>query len=275
MDRLARAGCSLDTLVIVSLAANFLGERPEIVAAMDSPAALLDSPGYDAWRGLRSRDESGWLFVAWNDFVLRTESEAAPVLWGEPGVIVAAQIAHSLARTGWPTEILGVDAAIGQFDLHEAHARGGRTVAIPLRAVMALEAARDLDRCGFLCLVCRADRDLIWLHEAPAVFDANARDTPEGRVLEAFHSLPFQFAAKMVRRFLEANARDLVAPNAPEQTAQAIALLLTDALSQTGPGAGATARPSEGDGGAGHFDIAIQFGRTVMDGFAFSIEVGL
>lgn len=275
LDRLALAAESLASPVIVSLDKDFLGAAPDVVAGMDNPAALLDARGHDAWRGLRGRDESRWLFAAWNDFVLRPESAGSPGLWGEPGAVVAAQVLQSLARTGWPTEILGAESALGGLEVAEAGARGGRKVAIPLRALLDLGVARDLAHSGVIALVCRADRDQVWLTRASSAFaDGAGAASEQAKAIESLGGLPFRFVSAYFETLLSAIAHNLGPDGA---TAARIERHLEDALLATGAGASArvtTAQTDSGDDGR-LFEVSIRLGQSVMGGFAFSLELAL
>ena len=275
LDRLALAAESLGTPVIVSLDKDFLGAAPDAVAGMDNPAALLDGRGFEAWRGLRGRDESRWIFAAWNDFVLRPESAGAPGLWGEPGVIVAAQVLRSLARGGWPTEVLGAETALGGLDIAETSARGGRKVAIPLRALMDLGVARDLAHAGVIVLVCRADRDQVWLTRAASLFaDGAGALSEQAKAMESLGGLPFRFVSGYFETLLTAIVRDL---RAEGLTAAGIARRLDDALLATGAGGAAhvTAAEPDADDDGQRFEVSIRLGQSVMGGFAFSLDMGI
>ena len=275
LDRLAVAAESLATPVIVSLDKDFLGTAPDAVAGMDNPAALLDGRGYEAWRGLRGRDESRWIFAAWNDFVLRPESAGAPGLWGEPGVIVAAQVLRSLARAGWPTEVLGAETALGGLEIAEASARGGRKVAIPLRCLMDIGVARDLAYAGVIALVCRADRDQAWLTRASSLFaDGAGAMSEQAKAMESLGGLPFRFISAYFETLLSAIVRSLRAEGV---TAAGIAQRLDDTLLATGSGASAhvTAAEPDPDDEGQRFEVSIRLGQSVMGGFAFSLDMGL
>lgn len=280
LDRLAQIAEGLATPTIVSLDADFFGAAPSSVAAMDNPGALLEGPGYAAWRGLRGRDESQSLFACWNDFVLRPDTTAAPSLWGEPGVIVAAQILRSLARTGWPTEILGAETALGGLEVVEVETRPGRCSALPLRALIDPGVARDLGRDGVICLVCRPDRDQAWLTRAPSLHAHGATPEADRRVMEQFDSLPFRFVSSYFESFFGANAANLAPSGADDaQIAASISRLANDALIATGPGAAADVTPrvrsAEDDESARCFDVSIRLGQGVMGGLEFSFDLTL
>jgi hypothetical protein len=280
LDRLALAGQSLGEPVIVSLDQAFFGAAALSVAAMDNPAALLDGSAFASWRGLRDRPESRFLFAAWNDVLLRPSVGESPDLWGEPGFVVAAQILRSLSRSGWPSEILGSGTALGGFDVAEVAQGAGRVTAIPLRSLVDPGTARDLGRAGVICLVCRPDRDLVWLPGAACVHGVGANGEPaHQKAMETFHSLAFLLASQQIEDLLSRHASALRAQPSPRQVAEAVSDFLTDALLTTGPGASAHAEimpPEEGDAhDALRLEISVQFGRSVLGGFAFSLDLVL
>jgi EvpB/VC_A0108, tail sheath N-terminal domain/Type VI secretion system, VipA, VC_A0107 or Hcp2 len=278
LDRLARVAETLEAPTIVSLDKDFFGAPPLSVATMDNPAALLEGRGYEGWRGLRGREESRALFACWNDFVLRSDATCAPMLWGEPGAIVAAQILRSLAQTGWPTEISGAATALSGLDVAEVETRGGRRTAIPLRALIDLDVARDLGREGVICLACRADRDQAWLVRTSSVCAHSVTPEADRKAVENFDSLPFRFVSVYFANLVRGYAETLSAPGLDDaQTAASIEGLLNDALIATGPGGAARAKlaahEAEDDDGARRFEVTIRLGQSVMSGLEFSFEL--
>lgn len=275
LDRLASAAERLSVPVIVSLAPDFLGTPPKDVATMDDPGALLEGPAHAAWRGLRGRAESGFLFAAWNDFVLRPADALVPALWGEPGVILAAQTLRSMALHGWPTEIAGAQTAMDGFDLVDMEVRGGRTAAIPLRAPLELGVSRELAKAGILSLVCRTDRDQLWFTSAASVHGAGPLPEADRKIMETFNSLPFRFVSRAVEDVLHRNRALLVNASSPQEAAMAMSRLLEDVLRPTGPEASAKVAPAEGEGEGRHFDVSVRLGQQVMGGFSFSFDISL
>ncbi|MEP9376531.1 type VI secretion system contractile sheath large subunit [Aquabacter sp. CN5-332] len=276
LDRIALAADRLSVPTIVSLAPDFLGAAPADIATMDNPRALLEGPGYAAWRGLRGRDESSSLFAAWNDIVLRPAGDGVPTLWGEAGVILAAQILRSLERQGWPTEITGAETALDGLEMVEVDLRGGRRAAIPLRAPVELGVARELGHEGIICLVCRADRDQAWLTRAPAVHGHGAMAEADRKIMEDFSSLPFRFVSRCVEDVLHRNRALFAGARSDGEAAAAMARLLDDVLLTTGQGAAAHVSPSDTDEeGRRHFEVSVRLGQSVMGGFSFSFDIAL
>jgi predicted component of type VI protein secretion system len=272
LDRVADAASNIGVPAIVSLAQDFFGVAPEKLAKMDNPRSLLEASGYGAWHGLRGREESRWLFPAWNDVVLRNAAGEAPVLWGEPGAILAAQILRSLARCGWPTEIIGVESAMSGLEVAEVELGGGRASAIPLRAAIDQGSARDLGADGILCLVCRPDRDQAWFTRAPSLHVLNVASDADRPAMERFNSLPFYFVLTFFQNFIHNNDALLSSGQPDDVVVASLTHALNDVLLTTGPGASAhVARVAQDDNGRG-FEVTIRLGKAVMDGFSFSFE---
>lgn len=274
LRKIAQAGEALGAPVVVSLAEGFFGRPAQAVAALDDPAALLEGPAHDAWRGLRGAPESQYLFAAWNDLVLRGGEGGRAPLFGGAGIAVAAQIAASLSRTGWPTEILGNSAPLDGLDLAETAGPGGRAAAIPLRALVDPGAARDLARAGLICLTCRPDRDQAWLVRAASVHDHGRVPDEHRAAMESFAGLPFRFVSTLLESLCRATVAGLPRGESDEAAAAAIARALGDALDGSGPGASVevSARAPEGEATRG-FEISVSLGRDVMGGFDFSFDL--
>ncbi len=274
LKQLAAAGEALGTPVIVSLAPDFFGRPPQDVAAMDNPAALLDGPAHAAWRGLRSAPESRWLFACWNDLVLRAGEDGEAPLFGEAGLVVAAQIAASLGRSGWPTEILGGEAPLEGLDLAEVPARAGRIAAIPLRALIDPGVAQDLAGHGLICPVCRADRDQAWLVRAASAHDPGKIWEEERAAMEGFAGLPFRFLSTLLEGVCDATIAALPRGLSASEAAAAIAQALRDALDGSGPGAAVEVAPQQSTGEAERaFEVSVTLERNVMGGFGFAFEI--
>lgn len=269
LDRIALAGADLGVPLLVSLDADVFGIDPHRVGLMDEPAALLDSPAFNAWRGLRSRPEGQAVAAFWNDVLLRLPEADAPALLGEPALIAASLIARSIATTGWPSEILASSGAIGGLDVMEVPASGGRPVAIPLRSHVNPDAARNLARAGVGVLVSRPDRDQAFLIEAPMVGEPAASE--EDRQARRF-GLGIALGRARLANLLEGAVPGLVAGRSMEDAAVMAQQWLEALLSSTGQGhrVRVTAPP-----GTRTLDIALEFGRDVMAGYALALEIGI
>lgn len=267
LDRIALAGADLGAPLLVSLDAGIFGSDPQRVGIMDEPAALVDTPAFDAWRGLRSRPEGQAVAAFWNDVLLRLPDGAAPALFGEPAIIAAGLVARSIAETGWPSEILASAGAIGGLEVMEVPAGGGRPVAIPLRCHVNPDAARNLAKAGIGVLVSRPDRDQAFLLEAPMV----AEPTPSAEDRQARrYGLGLALGKARLTRLLEDALPGLVAGRPMEDAAVTVQHWLEALMSSTGQGHRAQVGVVPG---TRTLDIALGFGRDVMAGYALAMEI--
>jgi len=271
LDQLAAAAEMGGVPVMLSLSADFFGAEPQRVARMDHPGALLEGPAYNGWRGLRQRDESQWLTALWNDVLLREETNVAPALWGEPAIMAAALLLRSVARTGWPSEILGPDAAITGLEVATTDIGGGRTAASPLRALITYDAARSLAQSGVAALAARPDRDHVFLVSAPTLFDAShsghANSDEAGRTT----SLPYHLVTARFQQTL-AGLLAGVTTFDPETLATRVEHLLRELLLSTGPGATADVQVIDEPAGAA-LHVSVHFGRNVLDGVGLDFQI--
>ena len=119
---LARAGETIQTAVITSLAPGFCGcDSWDELGGGDSPRAIFAGEAYSAWRSLRDKEESRWLVLVANRFAIRgryapdeestrgvafTESAPggllAPGAWG-----IGAVLTRSWSRTRSCIQISG------------------------------------------------------------------------------------------------------------------------------------------------------------------------
>jgi type VI secretion system protein ImpC len=149
----AAAGAALRVPILTSLRQEFFDDiGDEIVAA---------------WTLLQSETHSEWLAACHGDVVLDADERGTP-LWGEPAWAVGALILASLARTGWPSALVGPEEAVAALGLHEVHGRSGPTM-WPVRRPATAETLAQLRQLGVIAVAARANRDHVFLSAAPTV----------------------------------------------------------------------------------------------------------
>ena len=134
-------------------------------------AHAMEDPVFAKWRHLREEPASHWLALACNRFLARApygrdnpsrgvDFQETDPLWVSPVWALAALIAQSLARTGWPSrftaypEIALADLAVGDF---------GAGAATATETLLGEERVRQFAQIGLIPLVGMPGRDIAFI----------------------------------------------------------------------------------------------------------------
>ncbi|HEX5052850.1 MAG TPA: type VI secretion system contractile sheath large subunit [Planctomycetota bacterium] len=243
MDTLQRWGEAGEQIQcgVVFDAGELPGEPMQALARRDAPSQLFEDARFDKWRSLRDKDASRWLCAALNGWVLprahsRPPSDAdTPPLFGSPVWLVAATVAQSMQRTGWPSAHTGAhDGEIEQLPIH-THADGA---AHPLETVLSDHALRDLSRAGFTPLTCKPNHDSAWVLLAPTVHRPGKNEQHARR-----GTLAHQLLAARIGEMIVRNKAALVVPGDMQGSAANFTRFLSGLLADTGPGAAVDVQP--------------------------------
>jgi type VI secretion system ImpB/VipA family protein len=188
---------ALQVPLAFSLTADFFaGEGLAEVARRHYPARALEDPEHAQWRALREKDCARWLVAGANRLLLRApygpqdrgaggyaEQALRPSdwLWGSPGWGLAALVARSHARLGWPTEVTGASA--GRVEDLPLWSPAGSGVHLPVEAALSEQAMVDLAGAGVLTLFSPPDTDSAYLFRAPTLrYGVGGRASPGAQV---------------------------------------------------------------------------------------------
>lgn len=176
LDDLADTGASLQAPLIVSAAPAFFGvDDYRGLAGLPPLWQHVERPEYIAWNKLREKRASQYLALALPAFLLRlpygAENPAAPFvfneeggLWGNAVLAVAAAIAGSFTRTGWPTHFVGSSEGLEHLPLWP-HAEGQSPLAVLLPASKLPEFSKG----GFVVLSGKVNHDALHVARAATV----------------------------------------------------------------------------------------------------------
>lgn len=169
---LAETGLSLQTPVLASVDHRFFG-LDALGDLADLPIVWqhLDDAAYAGWNALRDEDAAGFLSVTLPPIALRGAVDAGDgptvdvPLWGAGALGLAAAIADSYARTGWPTHLQDpASEPVGNVPV----VRAGNT-ASPLAALIPSRKQSELSDAGFVVLDARPNTDAVYVSRAPSV----------------------------------------------------------------------------------------------------------
>lgn len=143
-----------------------------------------DEPRARALRAFGAHDESRWVAMSINPFVLRNaftketsrlrelafaEPEGAHV-FGNPSIAVAVLAAQSWVRNGWPTELVGPRAGVFEnLPVHQLLVDGVE-IALPMQSFVSSDTQRAVARAGVLLLASAANHDAAIVAAAPVLF---------------------------------------------------------------------------------------------------------
>ncbi len=220
LEDLAETGASLQVPIIASAAASFFGvTEPTGLDRIPSLGQHVEGPQYIQWNKLREKDDARHLALVVPPVLLRSaygaehpveafEFEETGELWGGGALAVAAVIAGSFARTGWPTHLHGNgDNRIEGLPVRKT--AGGHA---PLAAMLPERKQNELADAGFVVLGCRMNSDQAFVTHAPTVRRAGTYDSVEaGDEMRSHLSLSSQLFVARAAQFLLAFQKD-VAP---------------------------------------------------------------
>jgi type VI secretion system protein ImpB len=256
MDRLREWGeaCGQIQCAAVLDATALIGEPFNVLAARDNPAAHFEQPRYDQWRALREKDESRWLCAALNQWWTgRT--------WGAPVWLVAASVAQSMQRTGWPGAHTG--AADGELTgLQVTELEDGAEY--PLESAVSDQALKVLAKSGFTPLMCQPNNDSAWVLLAPTVHKPSKAEE-QGKL----GTLAYQLLAARIGEMVMRAKATLVVAGDMEASAQNFAKFLSGLLGNTGPGANIDISAQ-----GSTLILNIRTGRDVLGGVELQLGVG-
>jgi len=182
LEDLAGTGSSLQAPLLAAIDPAFFGaDAPEGLARIPLLNQMLEAPEYIAWNKLRDEKDAKFLALALPAFVLRPpygtahpigafDFEEAGPLWGNAALAVAASMAGSMARTGWPTRFVG---APGLEDLPLWDAKQGQT---PLAALVPDAKLSELSKAGFVVLGGRPNHDAVQVRRAMTLGNPEAQE---------------------------------------------------------------------------------------------------
>ncbi len=268
---LAEIGEALQGPVLTSFAPTVFADKPPSeIARLDAPAALMDHPDFDAWRGLQGREASRWLSVFWNDMLLSSPESGIPALWGQPAWAGLALVLRSVEETGWPSEILGSRRALDDLSVHEVELPGQRAVATAVSGFLMAEPARNLAGAGVVALAGQPDRDTVLLFAAPTVFHRSPGRGETTAQADAVVDLSYQLVAARIAALLGDALPELTTGRSGADAAAAVERWLTSLALTTGDGARARVELEENDG---LMLLELVTGTAVLNRQRFAFEV--
>lgn len=257
LGSLAEAAELAGVPLIAEAPADFMGLAPEAVAGRHNPAAAMDGPAWNPWRGLRQKEESRWLGLAWNRPWLRPAHGFSPELnlpggcgerlAGAATAVLGGLLAQA-AQTGWPS---GLAAASLRADLE---------------APLGRDAAIRLGEAGVLGLSAAPGNDTVTLPAAPSV-KAPGRVGSETALARERASLPYALATGRVMRAMN---RALEAGEDPATALQAL-------LAGTGAGVEVEVAkvPDPQEPGGRMLQVRLRFGAEVLGGAKLAMDLPL
>jgi hypothetical protein len=280
LGALAMAAEAASVPLIAEAPANMTGLTLEAVAKRHDPTAAMEGPAWNAWRGLRQKEASRWLGLAWNRPWLRLAHDLRqqldlPGFAGErlPGPAVAAigALMGAASAAGWPSAL--TMQRIAPAALAEITLADGSRAAWPLEAAISGETAALLGSAGLLALAASADGRAITLPVAQSV-KLPGRIGGEAEPARQRASLPFILASSRITRAITAMHAQVAASADP---AEACAAALRALLAATGPGAKVqvtTLADPEEPGGA-MLEVQLRLGAAVPGGLELAMDIPL
>ena len=255
-------------------------------AIMPYPGSLLSRQEYAKWNSLRDKDASRWLCMCFNRFLLRspyisqqrnslglieTIRRHNDYLWGESVWLLACLISASFARTGWPTEITGMDNGhIEGLPTHRVTRPDMQEMEIPLEMMPSAQLAEDLAGYGFIPLICKPNRDSVYVLKAPMLHRPEVYDDDDSTAASrAMAQLPYQLFASRISQVLmniipKLGSRSLSTDDLGNAINDAVTQLITDTGSDASVSVDIQNLPNTS--GKRQVELSIYAGKRLVDG---------
>lgn len=181
------------------------------IEAIENVDDLLADDAHAGWRELRADEDSRWLAITANRFLMRlpygaefdrvkgfafeeNPAEQEPsYLWGRGIWALGVSIAASYARTGWGVQLTGQDedVVVGDLPVRLARLKTGEIVPAPLEALLSERRALEFSLGGVITLLCRRGGDFAFLAGAPMVHRPASVGATRSAVESRRDTLPF------------------------------------------------------------------------------------
>jgi type VI secretion system protein ImpC len=182
------------------------------IESIENVDDLLADDAHAGWRELRADEDSRWLALTANRFLMRLPygAEADRVkgfafeenpadrepgyLWGRGVWAIGVGLAASYAHTGWGVRLTGQDeeTAVGDLPVRLMRLKTGEIVPAPLEALLSERRALEFSQGGVIALLCRRGGDFAFLASAPVVHrSAMVEGAPQSSAEARRNSLPF------------------------------------------------------------------------------------
>jgi type VI secretion system protein ImpC len=237
LRRAAEAAARLQAPVIAAVTPEFFGKTSADEAArISNLKSHLEAPEYVKWHGLAEAEESRWLGLAFNRFLLRPRHEPAEApgpayhessegLWGSPAWAIGTLLARSFARAGWAGHITGARGGglVEDLRLRAHRLPSGDSTEIPLETIFLKDRQYDFYECGFMVLQCGENQDVAVLMQAPTVHAAEQySDARETEVSRWRSTLTYQMVASRFVQHLTPLLDALVPSGSPTDIREGI-----------------------------------------------------
>lgn len=163
---LAEAAEAFGAVALVTLEPDFARVPADRLATMDAPQQTLDAAGFEAFKGLRARDDADRLGVFWNDVLAVEASSFSPDLYIPAALAAAAMVLRNVEQSGWPGLRASAGDQLSGLTVSTKTLRGGE-VASATRTQATDEGASGLATTGIATLNGHIDRDSVHLARAP------------------------------------------------------------------------------------------------------------
>jgi len=224
---MAKLGAGLSVSFITAMSPAFWGVRR--ASMLNKLPDLLDkikTSEYAKWRSFRQEEDSLWLTLTANRFLLRTpysgegrsprsfgwiEEEAdEKALFGEAVWAMGAALGQSFAEAGYRFPCAGRRSAGVLENLPLPLQVNGTSGPHPLEVLFGDRRAFELSECGFAPLMSQADSDMAYFNMVPSFHQAKRYEDEEAtRTSYLTATLPYRGFAGAVAHELDRIARTL------------------------------------------------------------------
>ncbi|MCP4659530.1 MAG: hypothetical protein GY856_29340 [bacterium] len=235
-----RMGASLRTPFLASVSPAFWGvKRAKLLATLPDLIRKSRGPEYAKWNRFRTEEESSWLSLAVNRFLLRdawseasaavksfswSPGGAAAPLWGSGAWALTAALVRGFAAQGLSFPMAGPQppAVLEELPLRPYAAGKSEAEPYPLEVRFSDRRTQELSVVGFAPLVAGAGTDGAYFAAVPTFHAPERYDQEEAtRASYLASTLPYQAFAAIASQVVERIGRELGGGRSREELAAA------------------------------------------------------
>jgi len=186
-------------------------ERFAEIQRVENIDDLMNDDEHAGWNELRASEDSRWLALTANRFLMRLpygaegdrvkgfafeenpQDRDPSYLWGRGIWAIGERLASSYARTGWGVRVTGQDEddVVADLPVRLTRLRTGEIVPAPLETVLSERRALEFSQSGVIALLCRRGGDAAFMATAPTVHRSVSAGATQSSAEARRSSLPF------------------------------------------------------------------------------------
>ena len=228
LQNAAKVAAATHSPFISSVGAQFFGEHSlEEIPKKPDIAKIFDQSEYIKWNSFRKSEDSRYIGLTMNRFVLRLPYEEGAVktfnfkedvldgsdryLWGNPAFAFLGNMNRCFAKHGWAVNIRGPQAGgkVEDLPVHVYNSPSGTQTRIPTEIMLSERKEFELAENGFIPLSVYKNQDFAVFFSAQSVQQPTKYDSADATAnAKLSANLPYLFLVSRLSHYLKVLQRE-------------------------------------------------------------------